>query len=210
MNKLNLITLLLIILSFLIGIFSYQSLPDKIASHWDSQGNVNGYIQKFWGIFLLPIISISLFLLFYFLPKIDPLKENYKKFKSYYDSFILIIILFMFYIYILTLIWNFGIQFNMNLSLIPALGFLFIYIGIILKKIKRNWFIGIRTPWTITSNKVWDKTHKLGSKLFILSGIITLLGIFFSDYMIWFILVPVILSSIISIIYSYLEFKKNK
>lgn len=210
MNKLNLITLLLIILSFLIGIFSYQYLPDKIASHWDSQGNVNGYIQKFWGIFLLPIISISLFLLFYFLPKIDHLKENYKKFKSYYDSFILIIILFMFYIYILTLIWNFGVQFNMNLSLIPALGFLFIYIGIILKKIKRNWFIGIRTPWTITSNKVWDKTHKLGSKLFILSGIITLLGIFFSDYMIWFILVPVILSSIISIIYSYLEFKKNK
>jgi uncharacterized membrane protein len=210
MNKLTLISIVIIVLSFVIGIISYQYLPDKIASHWDSQGQVNGYMYKFFGVFLLPLILIGLFLLFYLLPKIDPLKENYKKFKRYYDSFVLILVLFIFYIYMQTIVWNFGTKFNMNLSLIPALGFLFIYIGIVLKKVKRNWFIGIRTPWTISNDKVWDKTRKLGSRLFILSGIITLLGIFFPNYMIVFILVPVIVSSIISIIYSYLEYRKEK
>ena len=210
MNKTYLAAIIIIIFSFLIGIYSYGYFPDKIASHWGSNGQVNGYMSKFWGIFLVPIISIAMLLLFYFLPKLDPLKKNYKKFKIHYDLFILILIIFMFYIYLLTIIWNFGIKFNMNLAIIPAIGFLFIYIGIILGKLKRNWFIGIRTPWTISNDKVWDKTHKLGSKLFIISGIITLLGIFFPSYMIWFMLVPILVSSIWLVIYSYLEFKKIK
>jgi uncharacterized membrane protein len=203
------ISLFIIILSFLIGIFSYSYFPDKIPSHWNQYGEVNGYMPKFIGIFLIPMISIGIFLLFIFLPKIDPLKENYKKFRNYYESFIFIIILFMSYIFLLTILWNFGIKFNMNLGLIPALGFLFIYIGIILKNIKRNWFIGIRTPWTISDDNVWDKTHKLGSKLFIISGIITLIGIFFPKYMIWFILTPIIISSIICVIYSYFVYIKQ-
>ena len=204
------ISIIIVLLSFLIGIFSYQYFPDKIASHWGSDGQVNGYMSKFWGIFLVPIISIAMLLLFYFLPKLDPLKKNYKKFRTYYDSFILIMIIFLFYIYLLTILWNFRVKFNINLAIIPALGFLFIYLGIILKHLKRNWFIGIRTPWTISNDKVWEKTHKIGSKLFIGSGIITLLGIFFPNYMIWFILVPIIASSIWLFIYSYLEYRKIK
>ncbi|PIZ83567.1 hypothetical protein COX97_00890 [Candidatus Pacearchaeota archaeon CG_4_10_14_0_2_um_filter_05_32_18] len=210
MNKLRIIAVAIIVLLFLIGMLSYQYLPDKIASHWNSQGDVDGYMPKFLGIFLVPIIAVGLFLLFILVPKIDPLKENYKKFKNYYDSFILVMIIFMLYVYLLTIIWNFGIKFNMTSTLIPAVGALFIYIGIILRNIKRNWFIGIRTPWTISSDRVWSKTHKLGSKLFIISGIITILGIFFPKYMIWFILIPVVISSIVCVVYSYLEFRKEK
>jgi len=210
MNKNNIISIVIIILSFLIGIYAYQYFPEKIASHWGSDGQVNGYMSKFWGIFLVPIISIALLLLFNFIPKLDPLKKNYNKFKEYYYSFISMIIIFLFYIFLLTIIWNFGIIFNMSLAIIPALGFLFFYIGILLKHLKRNWFIGIRTPWTISSDRVWDKTHKLGSKLFIISGIITLFGIFFQSYMIWFMLVPILVSSIWLFIYSYLEYKKIK
>jgi uncharacterized membrane protein len=210
MNKTFVTSIVIIILSFLIGIYAYQYFPDKIASHWDTNGQVNGYMPKFWGIFLVPIISVVMLLLFTFLPKLDPLKKNYKKFKEYYNSFILMILIFLFYTFLLTIIWNFGIIFNMSLAIIPALGFLFFYIGILLKYLKRNWFIGIRTPWTISNDKVWDKTHKLGSKLFKLSGIIILLGIFFPSYMIWFVLVPVIISSIWLFIYSYLEYKKIK
>ena len=210
MNKLRIIAVAIIVLLFLIGMLSYQYLPDKIASHWNSQGDVDGDMPKFLGIFLVPIIAVGLFLLFILVPKIDPLKENYKKFKNYYDSFILVMIIFMLYVYLLTIIWNFGIKFNMTSTLIPAVGALFIYIGIILRNIKRNWFIGIRTPWTISSDRVWSKTHKLGSKLFIISGIITILGIFFPKYMIWFILIPVVISSIVCVVYSYLEFRKGK
>jgi uncharacterized membrane protein len=209
MDKLKRITLVIIALSFLLGIISYSHFPDRMASHWNSQGEVNGYMPKFYGTFLMPIILIGLFLLFVLLPKIDPLKRNYDKFKNYYNSFILVITLFMFYIYLLTVLWNFGVKVNMNLFLLPAMGFLFIYIGIVFKNVKRNWFIGIRTAWTMNSDKVWDKTHKLGSKLFIISGIITIIGLFFPNYLIWFILLPVILSSIICIVYSYLEYQRK-
>jgi len=210
MKKLVLAALLIIIISFALGIISYNYLPDKLASHWGENGQVNGYMPKFWGLFLMPIISAGMLLLFYFLPKLDPLKENYKKFRVYYDSFILVIILFLFYIYLLTILWNFHIQFNMNLALIPALGFLYIYIGIILKYLKRNWFIGIRTPWTISNEKVWDKTHNLGSTLFKISGVITIIGIFFDDFIIYFVLVPIIVSAITLVIYSYLIYRKEE
>lgn len=210
MKKLLLAALLIIILSFIIGIISYNYLPDRLASHWGPNGQVNGYMPKFWALFLMPMISIGMLLLFYFLPKLDPLKKNYEKFRKYYDSFILIIILFMFYIYLLTILWNFKINFSMNYALIPALGFLFIYMGIILKHLKRNWFIGIRTPWTISNEKVWDKTHKLGSILFIISGVITIIGIFFENYLLWFVLGPILVSAIWLVIYSYLEFRKEE
>ena len=150
-------------------------------------------------------------LLFIFLPKLDPLRKNYKNFITYYDSFILIFILFMSYIYIISILWNLGIQIPIYLALIPAIGFLFIYIGLILKHVKQNWFIGIRTPWSLSNEKVWNKTHKLGSKLFVISGIITLAGILFPPtFMILFILVPILASSIWLIVYSYLIYRKEK
>jgi uncharacterized membrane protein len=208
MKKMLVAALIIIILSFLIGIASYSYLPNTLASHWGANGNVNGYTPKFWALFLIPFISVGLFILFYFIPKLDPLKKNYEKFAKYYESFILVMIIFMLYIYVLTILWNFHITFNMSLALIPALGFLFIYIGIILKYTKRNWFIGIRTPWTLSSDKVWDKTHQLGSRLFEISGIIAIVGIFFPDYLLWFLLAPIIVSVVWLFIYSYLQFKK--
>jgi len=208
MKKMLIGAFFIIVLSFIIGIASYNSLPSTLASHWGSNGNVNGYIPKFWALFLLPLISLGMLLLFYFIPRIDPLKKNYEKFRKYFDSFIFVIILFLFYIYLLTILWNFHVLFNMTTALIPALGFLFIYIGAILRNIKRNWFIGIRTPWTISSDKVWDKTHRLGSILFQISGIIMILGIFFDDFIVYFILVPIIVSAVALVVYSYLEYRK--
>jgi uncharacterized membrane protein len=198
-------------LSFVIGTYSYQNINrDKIISHWNAEGQEDGYMSKFWGIFLVPLMLIGLYLLFLVIPKIDPLKENIKKFRGYYDSFILVIILFLFYIFILTILANFGYNFNLTLMLMPALGILFFYIGIILKKLKRNWFIGIRTPWTMSNDEVWDKTHKLGSILFKIIGVILVFGIFFpTKYFIWFILIPIFVLVIWLTLYSYIEFKKN-
>ena len=210
MKKLMIISIILIIILFGINIYFYSSLPEKIITHWNSIGEPNGAMNKFWGIFLIPVVVLGIFLLFYFIPKIDPLKRNIEKFQNYYESFILVMVIFFCYIDILSLLWNIGYKFNLSLMMTPGAGILFIYIGFILKNIKQNWFIGIRTPWTLSSEKVWDKTHKLGSKLFIISGIIILLGMFFIKYLIWFILIPTISSALISTIYSYLEFRKEK
>lgn len=200
----------IIALSFIIGLFFYPYMPERMASHWDEQGVVNGYMSKFWGIFMIPVMSLALALLFLLLPKIDPLKANIEKFRKYFDWFIIIFLLFMLYIYMITILWNLGARFNMFQLMIPAMGLLFFYLGLLLQKAKRNWFIGIRTPWTMSSDRVWDKTHKLGAKLYMFAGIIALFGILLPRIAIWLVLVPVIIVSIYTVIYSYVIYKREK
>lgn len=208
MKKTQIIILWIILISFLIGICLYTQMPEKMASHWNVAGEVDGYMPKFFGLFLMPIFSVGLFLLFIFVPKIDPLKQNIEKFRKYYDGFIILIIGFFFYVYILTIFWNLGFRFNMAQLMMPALGALFYYCGVLMENAKRNWFIGIRTPWTLSSEQVWDKTHKLGGKLFKIAGIITLFGIILESYAFIFLIVPIIFISIYLIAYSYFEYQK--
>lgn len=204
------IALIIILISFLIGFGLYSQMPEKMASHWNTQGEVDDYMSKFWGLFLMPLVSIAIFLLFLFIPKIDPLKKNIEKFKKYFEIFILLIILFLFYIYLLTLGWNLGYTFNMTRLIVPAFVILFFYIGIMVENAKRNWFVGIRTPWTLSSDEVWDKTHKIAGKLFKIAAVISLLAMVDSQYSIWFLIVPIFAVVIYSIAYSYFEYKKVK
>jgi len=209
MRKSEVIVLGVILLSFIIGIYFYPQMPEKIASHWNAQGQVDGYMSKFWGLFLMPLLSMILFLLFIAIPKIDPLKHNIEKFRKYYDGFVVLIIVYLFYVYLLTIFWNIGIRFSMVQPLVPAIGILFYYIGILTENAKRNWFIGIRTPWTLSSEKVWEKTHKIGGKLFKTAGAFAFIGVFFQSYALFFILVPIILVAAYTIIYSYFEYQKE-
>ncbi len=200
----------MVLLSFAVGIHFYPQMPEKMASHWNAQGQVDGYMSKFWGLFLMPFLSIGLLLLFILIPKIDPLKANIEIFRKYYDGFVVLVIMFHFYLYLLAVFWNLGIRFSMILFLTPALGILFFSCGILIENAKRNWFIGIRTPWTLSNEKVWEKTHKIGGKLFKIAGIIVLLGILFQSYAIFFILVPVLLVSVFTIVFSYFEYQREK
>ena len=209
MKKSYLVIIILILISFGLGIYFYPQMPDKMASHWNIKGEADGYMSKFWGLFLMPIILLGLFLLFILIPKIDPLKENIAKFRKYFDGFIVLIMVFLFYIYLLSIAWNLGKRFDMGQMMVPALGILFYYCGILTENAKRNWFIGIRTPWTLSSESVWDKTHKIGGKLFKIAGLIAFLGIFFPNYAFYFILVPVLLAAFYTITYSYFDYQKE-
>ena len=208
-KKTNLIIISVIILSFLSAFYLYPKLPDRVASHWNSQGQVDDYLPKIWGVFLMPAITLAIFLLFLLIPRIDPLKKNIAKFRNYFNWLIILIVVFLLYVYSLTVFWNLGYRFNMTLLMTPAVGFLFFYIGVILKHAERNWFIGIRTPWTLSSDVVWKKTHQLGAKLFKVAGIIAILGIFFAENALWFAIIPAIASSLFLLVYSYFEHKKT-
>ena len=210
MKKTNIIIIIVILISFAIGIYFYSQLPDRIASHWNIKGEVDGYMSKFWGLFLMPIILLGLWLLFLLIPRIDPLKKNIEKFRKYFDTFIVLIILFLFYIYLLTIAWNTGMRFDMGRAVVPAMGILFYYIGILLKHAKRNWFIGIRTPWTLSSDKVWEKTHEIAGKFFKIAGVIAVLGIFFPQWVFLLVVAPVILFVIYIFVYSYFLYQKEK
>ena len=209
MRKTIIAALGLVLISLVSGILLYPMMPERIASHWNMQGEADGYGSKALGVFLLPALSAVILCLFMIIPKIDPLGKNIESFRKYYDGFILSFIAFMSYLYILTILWNTGMRFNMSQALSPAFGMLFYYLGILLENAKRNWFIGIRTPWTLSSDVVWDKTHRIGGKLFKAAGIISLLGALIPQYAILLMLVPVILVAAYSVFYSYVEYSKQ-
>jgi uncharacterized membrane protein len=119
--------------------------------------------------------------------------------------------LFFYYIYIVTLLPSVGYPIDIGKALIPALAALFYLIGTILPLTHPNWFIGIRTPWTISSETVWHKTNRLGGILFRVSAVIALIGLFFPDVIgLWFLIVPVIASAIAAVVYSYVAWEGER
>jgi uncharacterized membrane protein len=207
----TIIVLVLIIGATAAGLLLWNKLPDQMASHWNVNDQVDGYMSRLWGVFMMPLMTLGIFLLFLVIPAIDPLKANIAKFRKTFNLFIVLFAAFMLYIHGLTLAWNLGYTgFKMSSSMLPAIGLLFILIGFILRKAKRNFFIGIRTPWTLSSESVWDKTHQLGAILFMASGVLAIIGGFFGGMAaIWFFLVPLVGSTIFLLVYSYMLYQRE-
>lgn len=204
------ITIFLIAFSLVFSISVYNRLPEQMASHWNEAGQVDGTMSRFWGAFMMPLVVIVMLAFFLVIPGIDPLKANIAKFRGQFNTFISLIVAFMTYIHILTMVWNLGYdRFNMGTAMMPALGLVFIFAGIMMRKAKRNFFIGIRTPWTLSSDHVWDETHRIGAVLFIVSGIIAMLGVFFGSNAIWLVLVPILGSTTFLLVYSYVLYQKE-
>ena len=196
------------IASLAISIYFYPFMPEKMASHWNAEGKVNGYMPKNVALFLIPLVILFLSLLFIAIPKVDPMKSNIKSFKKYYDGFVILFLIFMLSLHIQIILWNIGLKIPFNLFIPLWVAILFFYVGILLENAQQNWFIGIRTPWTLSNEKVWNKTHRLGGKLFKIAAFIALAGIFLPKYAIWFILLPVFAFAFCLIAYSYFEYQK--
>ena len=207
----SMIVLGLIVIAAIAGLALWNQLPDQMASHWNANDEVDGTMPRFWGVFLLPLITLGMFVLFIFIPIIDPLKANVAEFRETFNLFIVFFVAFMLYIHALTLAWSLGYNnFKMSAAMLPMIGLLFFFIGYMLKKAKRNFFIGIRTPWTLSSDTVWNKTHKLGSALFMLSGAFAIIGGFFGGMLaFWLMFVPLMGSTLFLVVYSYILYRNE-
>lgn len=198
----------LIILAFIVGTFLYPSLPEKIPSHWDIRGEVDAWTDKDFGVFFFPSVTLVIYLLITFIPLIDPLKRNYPKFHLPYFCFRSLFVLFFVLLYFYALWVALGGKLNINSLIIPATSILFIAIGVFLPKVRKNYFVGIRTPWTIHSEETWDRTHQFSGKLFIVAGLVTLIGSFFSKHSFLILMVAILSAAFLSVIYSYFVFRK--
>jgi uncharacterized membrane protein len=209
LRKAEILMGVMVLLAFVIGLYVYPHLPQQVASHWNASGQVDGYMPKSAGVFLLPLVLVVIALIFAAIPRVDPLKANIEQFRSYYDGFIILFFAFMLLIYLQVVLWNMGVQISPNLVMPIGVGLLFFYIGILCEHAKMNWSIGIRTPWTLSSPTVWEKTHRVGARLFKAAGLLALLGIFFQKWAVFFILVPVLLVAVYTILYSYLAYREE-
>lgn len=205
----TIVSLILVAAALLAGLLLWNRLPDPMPSHWNAAGEIDGYMSKFWGVFLMPIITIVLVPLFLVIPHIDPLKANIAKFRGIFNWFIVGFVAYMLYVYALTLFAALGTPFNMTTMLVPVVGLLFIGVGYMMTHAKRNFFIGIRTPWTLSSETVWDETHKLGSKLFMLAGVLTIVSAFLGETGVWLILAAMLIAAFVPIIYSFILWRRE-
>lgn len=171
--NMRILTYLLAAASLLLAAVLYPKLPAQIPTHWDLDGTVT-YGGRHM-IFLTAGTGLPMALLFDILPKIDPRRQNYQKFGSYYDAFCVLIQLFMLVMNAVTITEALRPgTLSVPMVVMLGIGLLFLFIGNIMPKFKSNFYMGIKTPWTISSEEVWRKTHRLGGKCFFLAGLVSI------------------------------------
>lgn len=210
-NKKSIITMwVLAFISPIMFLAAYSYLPESVPIHWNAQGQVDNYGSKAMAafIFFLPLL---LALMFQFLPKIDPKKQNYVKFQKYYDIFAIFFIAFFVVVngVMLTEILKPG---TLSIGLVISIGvsLMLIILGNMMGKIKHNYFMGIKTPWTLADPDVWNKTHRVGGIMWVVIGILALITSFISTVIFSVILlVGALGSTVVLYILSYVWFKKR-
>jgi len=209
MRKVVIIGGVLAVLNFLAGFLAYPHLPDKVPTHWNFAGEVDGWGTAWEGAFLLPLVYLGIYLLLILVPKIDPKRRNYALMGRAYSIIVLIILLFFSAIYFATLGIALGYFENLPSLINIAIGIMFIVIGNYMGKIKHNYFMGIRTPWTLASEEVWYRTHRMAGPFWVAGGILFILMAFVpKGWTLTIFLIVMFTLLLIPTVYSYVIFRR--
>lgn len=202
-------SMLVLVASAALGWFLFPQLPAQIATHWGMHGEVNGTMPKAVGIMFSPLIGLVVLMVLAFLPLTDPLKENVSSFKRAYGVIVFIIAAMLCGVNVSVILVNIGVPIPMQTLVLALVGLMLIGIGFVMPYTKRNWFIGVRTPWTISSDYVWDKTHRAARTVFILLGLFSIASAFIQPLIAVF-FTALILSSIGLVAYSYVLYRQER
>lgn len=209
--KTEIFPILLVIISFVASFYFYANFPERVITHWGFDGRPDGWSSPAFAAFFFPALILGMYLLFLLLPFADPKKERYAEFAGTYQLFRIIFVLFFVGIYFIASLSNLGFNLPVGTWVPILVGLLFVVIGNYLGKIKLNWYVGIKTPWTLSSEAVWNKTHRLAGKVFVIGGLILALEIFASKNFQFPLLLMVIIGIVlIPTIYSYILYRKEK
>ncbi|SRR6266542_1443776 len=189
---------------------AFSHLPARMPTHWGVHGEVNGWSSRAWGALVIPIVMAAIALLMRVLPKIDPRSENYPKFIGTYEGVFISVLVFMLAVHVILLAGALGYPVAIERWVPVGVGALFVVIGNLIPRARPNWFVGIRTPWTLSSDRVWEKTHRLGGYLFVVMGFIVALGGLFGTGL----LMPwmgglIGAMALVLVVYSYVEWRRE-
>jgi uncharacterized membrane protein len=205
------VTLLLIVGAAGVSAWTYPSLPQQIPTHWNIRGEIDAYGNKDWALFLLPGMMVLLPLLFYFLPALSPKHFEVDSFRSTYLYIMVLITALFVYMHgvILYAVWkssqNAG-AFNLTRPMSAGLFLFFALLGNVMGKIRKNFYIGVRVPWTLASDRVWNDTHRLAAWVMVASGLVGFV-LTISGLSLILALVVCIGSMMIPMVYSFFHYK---
>jgi uncharacterized membrane protein len=208
--RFELFQLLILAAAFVWAGFAWDRIPDVIPVHWDLQGEVDGNGGKFSALLLTPIVAVGAYLLMLGLPFIDPGRANYEQFAVPYTVARITLLGFLAVYHVAMQFIAFGYQFNMNVVLFVGAGVVMVILGNMMGKIRPNWFVGVKTPWTLSSKESWTKTHRLAGRLLVIVGLLSIVTAWSSSlFVFWLNAAALLITVVWSVVYSYLVWKKD-
>jgi immunity protein, SdpI family len=204
------VAILMLLAMFVIAAMMWSRVPDRVPVHWGWAGQVNRMGGRFEGLFVLPLAALGVYVLLLVLPRIDPRRAHYSAFASPYRTIRMLMV---------------AMLFDLQLVIVPrlsrpdvplvggpvlVLAIMVIVLGNFLPKIQSNWFVGVRTPWTLSSEESWRRTHRLAGWLFVIAGVVTI-----AITLLWpragmvVLLTSLMTSAAVSVVYSYLVWRRD-
>jgi uncharacterized membrane protein len=201
---------LLIIATLVFSLAIYGRLSERVPLHWSMSGGVDRYGSRAEAAFVLPGLMILLWMLMRFIPRIDPRRANYAKFADTYDLIVNSLVTLFAVMQVALLGTALGWPVAMD-RVIPALiGLQFIILGNALPRARPNWWFGIRTPWTLSNDRVWTRTHRVGGYLLAVAGVVLLVAATLPRAWTFALgIAAVAAASLGSLIYSYFAWKQE-
>jgi len=206
------VRIVLVALMFVAGAILYPQLPDIIPTHWGFEGEPNQWSPKTWGAWLIPGLTLLFLVLFPILPKLDPKRENYENFKKPWNVIQTSFVAFFAYIYAVTMYVTLYPEYNglVGRAVVFGIGILFVILGNVMGKVRQNYFVGLKTPWTLNDSEVWQKSQRFAGWVFVLAGLS-----FMVEGVVWFAILPVFIIAIFALVvapmaYSYLLARAKK
>jgi len=201
----------LIAAAWVMSLAVFERLPDRIPTHWGMSGQVDGWSSRTFGAFGLPALMLMIWGLCYWLPAIDPRRDNYAKFRGTYDMVVAVILGCMLIVHATILAVSLGRNVPSPVVISLTVGAMLVLVGNLLPRARPNWFFGIRTPWTLSSDRVWDRTHRLGGRMMVVAGLIIAISGFAPPP--WpgiLIAVAAVGGAVVPIVYSYVVWREDR
>lgn len=206
-DRANFLCYLFIVATVATAAWLYPALPDPMPGHWNADGEVDGWMPKLWGVAALPGSAILVFIVFRLIPRISPKGFRTESFSGVLNILQVAIVAFACFVAFLVLFTAKGVDVHLNQMIFGGMGVLFFVIGNYIGKVRKNFFVGIRTPWTLASDEVWARTHRMAGWTFILMGIFFLAGAFVRIDAGWLVGVIVLLA-LVPVVYSYFLYRR--
>lgn len=203
------ISWVIVAIALLMTAVLYGRLPDTLPVHWNLAGEADRYAEKPLAALLMPLVMIATALLFEAVPRISPAGFTVEANARGFRAIAVATLVFLLALHTVTLLSGLGVPIDVGLVVPVGMGALFVVIGNYMTTVRKNFFVGIRTPWTLANDDVWFRTHRLGARLFILGGLVLMVASFLAPKPMFAVLIGVtLLVAGVPIVYSYVVYRR--
>lgn len=188
----------------------YARLPQRVPSHWNVHGEVDGWMEKPWGPLMMPLMATGALALLWLLRRVDPRARNIERFG---DEWLLLVNLTLALFAVLEVVMlghALGWPVDVDRAVPVAVGLLLVGVGNYLPRIRSNWFMGIRTPWTLDNERVWRATHRVGGRTFVAAGLVMMVSALLPpSARTWAMVAVAALGAGVPVVYSYVAYRRD-